>query len=86
MRAAGPGVAPLLCRCRRPRGPSERQRGRKPVGRANRQAIATRQARLRAAEHAYRTTLDHDEALTATQHARALRVADHLPDREMEPD
>ena len=37
-------------------------------GRANRQAIATREARLaarlRAVEHAYRTALDHDEAPT----------------------
>jgi hypothetical protein len=59
-------------------------------GRANRQAIAAREARLaarlRAVEHAYRTALDRDEALTATQHARALRVADHIPDWEMEPD
>jgi hypothetical protein len=59
-------------------------------GRANRQAIATREARLaarlRAVEHAYRIALDRDEALTATQHAHALRVADHIPDWEMEPD
>jgi hypothetical protein len=59
-------------------------------GRANRQAIAAREARLtarlRAVEHAYRTALDRDEALTATQHAHALRLADHIPDWEMEPD
>ena len=57
-------------------------------GRANRQAIAAREARLaarlRAVEHAYRTALDRDDALTATQRARALRVADHIPDWEME--
>jgi hypothetical protein len=58
-------------------------------GRANRQAIAAREsrlaARLRAVEHAFRTAIDRDEALTATQRARALRVADHVPDWEMEP-
>jgi hypothetical protein len=57
-------------------------------GRRNDQAIAAREARLaarlRAVEHAYQTVLDHDQALTATQHARALRVADHIPDWEME--
>jgi hypothetical protein len=59
-------------------------------GRANRQAIAAREARLaarlRAVEHAYRAALDRDEALTATQRAQALRVADHIPDWEMELD
>jgi hypothetical protein len=59
-------------------------------GRANRQTIAAREARLaarlRAVEHAFRTAIDRDEALTATQRARALRVADHVPDWEMELD
>ena len=59
-------------------------------GRANRQAIAAREARLtarlRALEHAYRTALDRDEALTVTQRAQALRVADHIPNWEIEPD
>jgi hypothetical protein len=59
-------------------------------GRANRQAIAAREARLaarlRAVEHAFRTAIDRDDALTATQRARALRVADHVPDWEIEPD
>jgi hypothetical protein len=58
-------------------------------GRANRQAIAAREARLaarlRAVEHAYRTALDRDDTLTATQRGRALRVADHVPDWDMEP-
>jgi hypothetical protein len=58
-------------------------------GRANRQAIAAREARLaarlRAVEHAYRTALDRDDTLTATQRARALRAADHIPDWDMEP-
>ncbi|MGH3185694.1 MAG: hypothetical protein ACRDPY_00680 [Streptosporangiaceae bacterium] len=59
-------------------------------GRANRQAIAAREARLaarlRAVEHAYRTTLDRDAALTASQRAQALSFSDHMPDWEMEPD
>jgi hypothetical protein len=57
-------------------------------GRANRQAIAAREARLaarlRAVEHAYRTAVDRDEVLTATKRAKVLRVADHVPDWEME--
>lgn len=74
------------------RGPTARGRTIRPDlptgshGRANRQAIATREGRLRAVEHAYRTALDRDDVLTATPHARALRVADHVPDWEMEPD
>jgi hypothetical protein len=59
-------------------------------GRVSRQAIAAREARLavrlRAVEHLYRTALDHDEALTANQHTRALRVTDHIHDWEMGPD
>jgi hypothetical protein len=59
-------------------------------GRANRQAIAAREARLaarlRAVEHAYRTAIDHDAALTASQRARTLSFADHVPDWEMEPE
>jgi hypothetical protein len=57
---------------------------------ANRQDIAVREARLatrlRAVEHAYRTALDHDEALTATPSLevtvdmleRRLTCASHL--------
>jgi CheY-like chemotaxis protein len=59
-------------------------------GRANRQTIAAREARLaarlRAVEHAFHTAIDRDDALSATQRARALRVADHVPDWEMELD
>jgi hypothetical protein len=59
-------------------------------GRANRQAIAAREARLaarlRAVEHAYRTAIDRDAALTASQRARTLSFADHIPDWEMEPE
>jgi hypothetical protein len=50
-------------------------------GRANRQAIAAREARLaarlRAVEHAYRTALDRDTAFSTSERAKALRVADH---------
>jgi hypothetical protein len=59
-------------------------------GRANRQAIAAREARLaarlRAVEHAYRTAIDRDATLTASQRARTLSFADHIPDWEMEPE
>jgi hypothetical protein len=59
-------------------------------GRANRQAIAAREARLaarlRAIEHTYHTALDRDQALTASQRSRALHVADHVPDWEIEPE
>jgi hypothetical protein len=58
--------------------------------RANRQIIdaseACLAARLRAVEHAFRTAIDRDEALTASERARALRVADHVPDWAMELD
>jgi hypothetical protein len=59
-------------------------------GRANRQAIAAREARLaarlRAIEHAYRTALDPDAAHTPAERARTPSFACHMPDWEPEPD
>ncbi len=57
-------------------------------GRRNRQAIATREARvaarLRAIEQAYRTAVEHDIVISPPEPARALRPADQVADREME--
>jgi hypothetical protein len=59
-------------------------------GRANRQAIAAREARLaarlRAVEHAYRTALDPEAGLTPTDHAQALRSVSRASGWEPEPD
>jgi hypothetical protein len=58
-------------------------------GRANRQAIAAREARLaarlRAIEHAYRTALDPEAGLTPADHAQALRAVSRASDWEPEP-
>jgi hypothetical protein len=57
-------------------------------GRRNRQAIAAREtriaARLRAVEHAYRTAIERDAALTLPEPARPHRSPEQAPDREIE--
>jgi hypothetical protein len=57
-------------------------------GRRNRQAIATREARvaarLRAVEHAYRMTIERDAAFTPPEFTQAFRSPKHAADREIE--
>jgi hypothetical protein len=57
-------------------------------GRRNRQAIATREARiatrLRAVEHAYRAAIDRDAVFTPTEPTKICRYPEHAIDREIE--
>jgi hypothetical protein len=57
-------------------------------GRRNRQAIATREARiaarLRAIEHAYRTSIEHDVAFNLPESAIPRRSPKHVTGREIE--
>ena len=57
-------------------------------GRRNRQAIAARETRvatrLRAVEHAYKTSADHDTTFRAPEPARIFRSSGHTADREIE--
>ena len=59
-------------------------------GRANRRAIAAREARLaarlRAIEQAYRSALDPEAGPTPADHAQTLRTVIQAPDWELEPD
>jgi hypothetical protein len=57
-------------------------------GRRNRQAIAARDARvaarLRAAEHAYRTAIERDADFTPSEPNRLVRSPENEADREIE--
>jgi hypothetical protein len=57
-------------------------------GRRNRQAIATREARvaarLRAVEHAYRTAIERDTAFSPPAPSTACRSTQHAAEREIE--